>query len=108
VPGTLDVLGALVNGNLGRTSRETTLVFKDAIDQWREELQQDGADVDIFSIEVNLGDLRDANLRERVLAIPTAFRISTDDRDLLRSAARAGLAESDEFRRFRGSVTTEH
>jgi NTE family protein len=107
VPGTLDVLGALVNGNLGRTSRETTLVFKDAIDQWREELQQDGADVDIFSIEVNLGDLRDANLRESVLAIPTAFRISTDDRELLRLAAQAGLAESDEFRRFRESVTTE-
>ncbi len=107
VPGALDVLGALVNGNLGRTSRETTLVFKDAIDQWREELQQGGADVDIFSIEVNLGDLRDANLREHVLAIPTAFRISTDDRDLLRSAARAGLAESDEFRRFRESVATK-
>lgn len=103
-PSSLDVLGALVNGNLGRHSRETALVFDDAIEQWRIELQVDGADVDIFSIELNLADLRGDELRNRVLAIPTAFRISRADQGLLRSAAKAALADSDEFRRLLQSL----
>lgn len=104
VPGTLDVLGALIKGNLGRHSRETALVFDDAIEQWRTDLRRDDADVDIFRIEVNLHGLEDAALRERVLAIPTAFRISADDRELLRVAARSALDESAEMRRFLQSV----
>jgi NTE family protein len=107
VPGTLDVLGALVNGNLGRHSRETELVFSDAIEQWRAELQSGGTDVEIFSIEVNLGDLTDHALRERVLAIPTAFRISPTDRESLNIAARSALAESTEFHRFLQSVEAD-
>jgi NTE family protein len=107
VPGTLDVLGALVNGNLGRHSRETELVFSDAIDQWRAELQSGGTDVEIFSIEVNLADLADHALRDRVLAIPTAFRISQADRESLLVAARSALADSTEFRRFLQSVEAD-
>jgi NTE family protein len=107
VPGTLDVLGALVNGNLGRHSRETELVFSDAIEQWRAELQSEGSDVDIFSIEVNLGDLTDHDLRDRVLAIPTAFRISQADREALSAAAKSGLAESTEFHRFLQSIEAD-
>lgn len=104
VPGTLDVLGALINGNLGRHSRETALVFDDAIEQWRADLRRDDGDVDIFRIEVNLHGLEDAALRDRVLAIPTAFRISAEDRKLLRVAARAALDESVELQRFQQSV----
>jgi NTE family protein len=107
VPDTLDVLGALVNGNLGRHSRETELVFRDAIDQWRAELQSGGADIEIFSIEVNLGALNDHALRDRVLAIPTAFRISQADRESLRAAAESALAESAEFQRFLESVAAD-
>jgi hypothetical protein len=104
VPGTAAVLGALVNGNLGRHSRETELVFNEAIDHWRVELQVDGADVDVYMIEVDLAHLADAALRERVLAIPTAFRISDADRQSLVLAARASLAASGEFKRFMQSV----
>lgn len=104
VPGTAAVLGALVNGNLGRHSRETELVFNEAIDHWRAELQVDGADVDVYMIEVDLAHLADAALRERVLAIPTAFRISDADRQSLVLAARASLAASGEFERFMQSV----
>jgi NTE family protein len=107
VPGTLDVLGALVNGNLGRHSRETELVFSDAIDQWRADLQSGGTEVEIFSIDVNLGDLTDHALRDRVLAIPTAFRISHADRESLRAAAKSALAESTEFQRFLQSVEVD-
>jgi NTE family protein len=104
VPGTVDVLGALVSGNLGRHSRETEFVFNEAIDHWRAELQVDGSDVDVHLIEVDLASLADAELRDRVLAIPTAFRISDDDRAALVLAARASLAASSEFERFKQSV----
>jgi hypothetical protein len=104
VPGTVAVLGALVNGNLGRHSRETEFVFNEAIDHWRAELQVDGADVDVHLIEVDLASLADAALRDRVLAIPTAFRISDADRESLVLAARASLAASSEFERFMQSV----
>ena len=107
VPGTLDVLGALINGNLGRHSRETALVFDDAIEQWRTDLRRDGGDVDIFRIELNLHGLEDAALRERVLSIPTAFRISAEDRELLRVAARAALDESGELDRFLQSISDQ-
>jgi NTE family protein len=104
VPGTVAVLGALVNGNLGRHSRETEFVFNEAIDHWRAELQVDGADVDVHLIEVDLASLADTALRDRVLSIPTAFRISDDDQKSLVLAARASLAASREFERFMHSV----
>jgi hypothetical protein len=100
---------AMIYGGLARYSRETSLVFREAVDQWRRELRDRtpgmaGADVDIFSIEVNLSDIEDPDLRERVVAIPTAFRISEQDRALLRQAARVSLAQSVELRRFMQSM----
>ncbi len=109
VPGTLDVLNAMVYGGLGRFSKETSLVFSDAVGQWRRELRSDPrwaaeALADIFSIEIKLTELDDPALRTQVLNIPTAFRISEEERGLLRTAARRSLDRSDEFRRFLRSV----
>jgi|APFre7841882724_1041349.scaffolds.fasta_scaffold02628_4 NTE family protein len=109
VPGTAEVLHAMVYGGLGRYSRETSLVFSDAVSEWRRELQTaaastPGADVDIYAIEINLSDLEDRELRERVLAIPTAFRITPEDLELLRRAAHAGVAQSPELARFLAST----
>ncbi len=109
VPGTMDVLNAMIYGGLGRFSKETSLVFGDAVEQWRKELRSDPrwaaeAQADIFSIEIKLTDLDDAELRRQVLEIPTAFRIAETDRTLLRRAARRSLDRSAEFRRFLQSV----
>jgi NTE family protein len=109
VPGTIDVLNAVALGGLGRFSRETSLLFSDAVEQWREELRSDArwaaeAQADIFSIEIKLTDLDDSTLREQVLNIPTAFRISEEARTLLRLAARHSLDRSAEFKRFLKSV----
>lgn len=106
-PGTIDVLGAMIEGSLGRSSRETALVFADTIDAWRRELRAaPGArpDADVFLVEIDLSDVSDAELRERVLAIPTAFRIAAADREDLRSAAAMALGQSAELRRFLTSV----
>jgi hypothetical protein len=85
-------------------SRATEFVFNEAIDQWCSELQVGGADVDVYLTDVDLTDVADSALRDRVLAIPTAFRISEADRESLVLAARASLAGSGEFRRFMQSV----
>jgi NTE family protein len=100
VPNALDVLGAMIYGGLGRYSRETSLIFAAAVDEWRRELQSVAVDVDIFSIEINLSEVDDRELRDKVLAIPTSFRISDEDRSLLQTAARVSLARDPELRRF--------
>ena len=94
VPGTVDALGAMIFGGLGRFSKETSLVFSDAVEQWRRELRADPrwaaeSQADIFSIEIRLTDLDDSTLRTEVLEIPTAFRISEVARKMLRQAADA-------------------
>ena len=109
VPGTVGVIHAMIYGGLGRFSKETALVFNDAVEQWRKELRLDPryaaeAQADIFSIEIKLTVLEDPALRQQVLKIPTAFRIAEADRALLRLAARRSLAQSGEFRRFLQSV----
>jgi NTE family protein len=109
VPTTLEVLDAMIYGGLGRQSIETSLVFADSVALWRHELRSlahAGTDVDIFSIEVALSTLEDTALRDRVLAIPTAFRISIEDQALLREAARQSLQQSADFHRFMESVGT--
>jgi hypothetical protein len=106
VPSTLAVLDAMIYSGLGRQSDETSLVFADSVAEWRRELKalSGSRDVDIFSIEVKLSDLDDPDLRERVLAIPTAFRISEADTALLRQAAQRSLRQSADFGRFLRSV----
>lgn len=109
VPGTVDALSAMIFGGLGRFSKETSLVFSDAVEQWRRELRSDArwaaeSQADIFSIEIRLTDLDDSSLRTQVLAIPTAFRISEVDRSLLRQAAKRSLERSAEFKRFLESL----
>jgi NTE family protein len=109
VPGTVDVVHAMVYGGLGRFSKETSLVFGDAVEQWRKELRSDPrwaaqGLADVFSIEIKLTDLDEPALRTQVLAIPTAFRISPEARSLLRAAAQRSLARSAEFKRFLQSV----
>jgi len=102
VPTTFDVLSVMIYGGLGHYSRETSLVFSAAVEEWPRELQSgaDKPEIDIYSIDVNLSDVGDLALRDKVLAIPTSFRISDEDRSLLKVAARANLTQNPELRRF--------
>lgn len=107
VPSSLAVLDALIYAGLGRSSKETTLVFGDAVAQWRREIQTSpglGSDADVYSIELKLSDVVDPSLREQLLGIPTTFRLSRAQQAALREAARQTLAASPEFLRLRNSV----
>ena len=98
VPTTREVASAMINGGLGRTSRETGLVFREAVEQWRTELEAlepAGRHSDVFAIEISLSDLQDPELRKRVLDVPTAFRVSS------RGSCSVAASGSIERRRLR-------
>lgn len=110
VPSPVEVANAMIYGGLGRVSRETSLVFNEAVEQWRRELRALGPgarNADIFAIEINLSAVADPDLRERVLAVPTSFRISPEDLKLLRRAAQASVANSRELARFVDSMAVK-
>jgi NTE family protein len=105
IPSIFSVVGAMMYSGLGRQSMESSLVFRDSVEEWRRGLKADArygpeADFDIFNIEINLSEVGDPALREQVLDIPTAFRISAVDFELLRRAAALSLARSADFQRF--------
>ncbi len=88
VPSATEVLSAMINGGLGRYSSETALVFSQAVAQWERDLRRSRAGpVSVRFVNLRLAEVADSALRERVLDIPTAFRISASDRDDLRQAA---------------------
>lgn len=104
VPGAVSVINAMLYSGLGRQTEETSQVFSDAVEKWREELGHDSG-VEIFDLEIKISELGEAGEeRERLLAIPTAFRISEEDIALLRQATQRSLAESPEFQRFLAST----
>jgi NTE family protein len=110
VPSMMEVAHAMIYGGGGRVSRETSLVFSEAVEQWRLELRALGPaarNADIFAVEIALSATPDQELRERVLAVPTAFRISPDDLKLLRRAAAASVANSKELARFIDSMAAK-
>jgi NTE family protein len=104
VPGAVEVINAMLYSGLGRQTHEASLVFRRQVEQWRREIAVDpalgGADVDIFDIEIKLDGDYEPELQRRVLAIPTAFKISEEDFELLRRAAAHSLAASAELQRF--------
>lgn len=105
VPGAVEVINAMLYNGLGRQSKEAAEVFGNQIAEWRRELETDpafgpGAGADIFDIHLKLDELDDRELQQRVLAIPTSFKLSAEEFELLRRAAVSTLGRSAELRRF--------
>lgn len=119
VPGAVEVINAMLYSGLGRQTKEAEQIFSGQVEAWRRELQADprfqrmldgqarqtaegGVPADIFNVEIRLDGLLDdaPELKRRVLAIPTAFKLSEDDFELLRLAAAHSLHNSPEFQRF--------
>lgn len=115
VPGTLQVLDAMIFGAGSRWTEETTEIVKDAGRRAAEELRnargREGspfaADADIFVINLRLRDLKDAQLRKSLLHVPTAFEILPQHSRQLQEAGREVLRQSPEFQRLRRSLGLE-
>lgn len=105
VPGTGQVLDALVFGAGSRTTKETSVMIVDAARRLAEELLADrgsegspfAADAQLHVISVSLRDLPDETLRRQLLQVPTAFTILPLQVHQLREAGRRTLRASPEF-----------
>jgi NTE family protein len=112
VPGTGQVLNALVFGAGSRATGETLAAMSDNTQRWRQELEaargkEDSpfaADADIHIISVSLRDLKDAATRSTLLQVPTALTILPWQVNQLQEAGRAALRASPEYQRLRASL----
>jgi len=107
VPGTFQVIDALLFGTGARASQETLGLLSDTIQAWRRELRRvapNGSEdpfapnAQIHVINVNLRDAPDVMGRSYLLQIPTAFTVLPVDVDRLIEAGRSILTESPDFK----------
>jgi len=57
-------------------------------------------DIQHYLVEINIEHLQDKIMRDRLLQLPTSFKLEADDVDALVDAAREILVNSKEFQRF--------
>lgn len=112
IPGTVEVVDALLFGAGARATTETQEFLADVANQWQADLRGDradgpatgrkrggfAADAEIFLIQVNLRDAPEGDVRRTLLQVPTAFTISDAEVTSLIAAGRDVLRRSPEFR----------
>ncbi|MDM0036852.1 patatin-like phospholipase family protein [Variovorax sp. J22P271] len=105
IPNTGSVFGALVDLPLARRSRETELLVKDLERRHAEELEaarETGVKgiEDYYAINVGFRGVADNAARRTLLSLPTTWKLSPEQIDLLRGAGAALVRESPEFQRL--------
>jgi NTE family protein len=106
VPNMAQVVDSLLFGTGARATRETQEFLRDITQQWRQSLAAGptgssdafapGAEVHVIS--VNLRDAHDDVARRRLLQVPTAFSITSEEVTDLIEAGGSVLRHSPEFR----------
>ncbi|MBV8503299.1 MAG: patatin-like phospholipase family protein [Paucibacter sp.] len=112
VPGTLQVLDALVFGAGSRLTKETTMMVDDVARRMNDALKYErghpdspfAADAEIHVITVGLRQLQDPELRRSLLHVPTALTILPIQVQQLEKAGREVLRESVAFQQLRRSL----
>jgi len=105
VPGTLQVVDALLFGTGARATQETLELLRDTAQNWRRELRSGSGgkqdpfapDAQIHVINVNLRDAPELAERQFLLKIPTAFSIPAADVSRLIDAGGRVLRNAPEF-----------
>ncbi|MFC3875527.1 patatin-like phospholipase family protein [Neisseria musculi] len=102
IPGLTDVLSAIVDIPIDKYSQESLRQFRIFADQWNENAakQPGGSKRGMYFVSLNLRDLPESQLRKNVLNIPTTFYLPHYHINDLKSAARALLQQSNEYKRL--------
>ena len=103
VPGLRAVTNAIIDIPIDKYSQETLRRFRAFVDQWNTDVKNgknSSKPVDMYFVSLNLRDLPQSGLRERVLNIPTSFYLPAHDVNNLKEAGRVLLSRSDEYRRL--------
>lgn len=109
VPGPLRTALALADIPINRNSALTLAHQRAMLLAWEAEVREahERGDFEVFAqgahfhlVEVNLADVPDLSLRERLLAIPTTLQLPAADVVALRREGAASLGRSSSFRRL--------
>ena len=98
VPGFRSVLDAIVNIPIDKYSEDTLRQFQKYVDWWNE--NKSNRAPNLYFISVNLLDLPESALREKVVHIPTTFYLANYDVNNLRTAAAQLLTASPNYQRM--------
>ena len=112
VPSVLSVIDSLLFGTGARATRETQEYLRDVSSQWQRALAAGaGGPADVFArdakihiVQVNLRDAPDEAARRRLLQVPTAFSVSSQEVDALIEAGGTVLRASPDFRQLMDSL----
>ena len=114
LPNMVQVVDSMLFGAGAHATRETQEFLRDTIDQWRKSLAAGAPDLgdsfapdaQIHVIQVNLRDGPDVLARKRLLQVPTAFSISSDEVSELIEAGGNVLRHSAEFKALMKSLSS--
>ena len=98
VPGTADVARALTRSPIEKYSEDTQGQFQKYVD-WCNSTRTGDTPL-VYYISVNLLDLPDSPLRDKVIHIPTTFYLARNEVNNLRQAANILLTQSSEYKRL--------
>jgi NTE family protein len=103
-----------------RYNAETMALLQESFRRWTDEIRtgrcppgqisrEPGScgDIEFYLVEVRFGNHRDKAEAEYLALLPTAFRLSDEEVDRLKAAARKILTESDEFRKLLRDLNAE-
>lgn len=114
-PGIVDMLHASFNAALGILNTETVALAKQGFLMWESHVNAmrgpGEPKVKVHFAVLTFNQIQDPTLRARLNAMPTTFRLRTDEVDVLIGQAKALLRKSPEFNEFLkdlGEAPTSH
>ena len=103
-----------------RYNAETMALLQESFNRWADQVRtgrcppgqisrEPGScgDIEFYLVDVRFGNHRDKAEAEYLALLPTAFRLSDEEVDRLKAAARKILTESDEFRKLLRDLNAE-
>lgn len=107
-PGTREMAASVVDAFMNNNSFETMTWLRSSLREWRDEAREQAkagnspyaGDPDFHLIEVHLRDIKDRAERDKMMAVPTTFRLAPQQVKSLITAGRELLGDAPEFKRL--------
>jgi NTE family protein len=103
-----------------RYNRETMAVLQESFGRWADQIREGRCppgqistepgscgDIEFYLVDVRFRNLEDRAEGDYLAGLPTAFRLSPEEVDRLKAAARTLLTESDDFQKFLRDLKAE-
>lgn len=117
IPPFAAMLDSYSSVSISRYNVETVALLKESLPRWADEIRRGRCegrevssepggcgDIQFYVIEVKFDAIKDAAERSFFKLLPTSFKLTADEVDKLREAARRLLMESKDFKRLLGDL----